>query len=64
MRHFLAKLFGSFHTDCPHCHGHFYGLQGYKTNVKIDKHHYRVICMKCAKKHLKAKQPSTEVKEG
>lgn len=44
-----ALMSNTFVTDCPHCHGHFYGFHAYETNIKINKRPYRIVCHKCAK---------------
>lgn len=46
LRAFISRTFV---TDCPHCHGHFYGFHAYETNIKVNKTHYRIVCHKCAK---------------
>lgn len=53
LRKIVAILFRTFSADCPHCHGHFYGFQGHEKNIKINGTHYRIVCLKCARKHLK-----------
>lgn len=46
-RKLYASIRGTFIADCPKCHRHFYGSEGYATQVKLDKH-YRIVCLRCA----------------
>jgi hypothetical protein len=49
-RKIRAKMSGTFVTDCPVCHKHFYGFQDYEEQVTIHHIHYRIICHECAGK--------------
>lgn len=48
-RKLIAKLRGTFVTDCPHCHKHFYGFHKFEVNVKINKIPYRIVCPACSR---------------
>lgn len=52
IRKVLAKIRGTFVTDCPRCHNFFYGFQQYGVQLKFERQ-YRVVCHKCAEAHKK-----------
>lgn len=55
LRRSVAFLRGTFVTDCPKCHQHFYGFHEWEQQVLIDRKNYRFVCHRCAKdqKNLK-----------
>lgn len=48
LRKLKAKFRGSFVTDCPHCHKHFYGWENHQQHIKIGNKNYRIVCHRCA----------------
>lgn len=48
-----AFIMGTFVADCPVCHKHFYGHNGYHEHVRIKHKNYRFICNKCMEKQKK-----------
>lgn len=48
LRELRAKFAGTFITDCPHCHKHFYGWEKHRSHVKIGTKNYRIVCHRCA----------------
>lgn len=48
IRNLVAGFRGTFITDCPACHLHFYGFHPYASQVKIKRKHYRIVCHRCA----------------
>lgn len=53
MRKLLAKLLGTFVADCPVCHKHFYGFHKHRSQVMINKKHYRIVCHRCVRLYVK-----------
>lgn len=48
----LAKIRGTFFTDCPRCHSWFHGKLEYGIQLKFERQ-YRLVCHNCAIDHRK-----------
>ena len=53
LRKIIAKLRGTFVSDCPLCHMHFCGYHNYAEQVNVNGKHYRIICHRCFEKNQK-----------
>lgn len=49
-----AWITGTFVAECPKCHESFLGTEKHHHSVKLEKH-YRYVCDKCWKEHIKIK---------